>query len=163
MLKQLDESDLDNDTKHKIFASFYVDDQIWSVDTMAQLLEQRKLSTDIFFKAGMNLRQWNTNCPEARPIFQKTEKDELSTSETVLGLRWDLLNDTISINTERVKGLIGKTPKTKRIFWKFISKLYDPLGLLAPYTVKAKLLTRLVSSVCKGWDSRLPKDQSPYK
>ena len=158
MLKQLEESNIDKETKDKIFASFYVDDQIWSVDTLSELLEQRELSTSIFAKAGMNLRQWNTNCQEARPIFEQIEKNELPTSETVLGLRWDIKNDTLSINTERIKELIGKTPKSKRVFWKFISKLYDPMGLLAPYTVKAKFLTRTVSSLCKGWDSKLPKD-----
>ena len=158
MLKQLDESDLDKDTKDKIFSSFYVDDQVWSVDNLDQLLQQRQLSIDIFAKAGMNLRQWNTNCADARDLLQKNEKEELPTSETVLGLRWNTITDTLSINTERILELIGKSPKTKRNFWKFISKLYDPLGLLAPYTVKAKFLTRVVSSVCKGWDSRLPKD-----
>ena len=158
MLKQLDESDLDKETKDKIFSSFYVDDQVWSVDNLTQLLEQREVSINIFSKAGMNLRQWNTNCSEARSLFEKNEENELPTSETVLGLRWDVLKDTISINSERVLELIGKTPTTKRVFWKFISKLYDPLGLLAPYTIKAKLLTRVVSSLCKGWDSRLPKD-----
>ena len=158
MLKQLDESDLDKDTKDKIFSSFYVDDQVWSVDDLEQLLQHRELSTNIFAKAGMKLRQWNTNCLEARPLFQENEENELPLSETVLGLRWDTIRDTISINTDRVLELIGKTPKTKRVFWRFISKLYDPLGLLAPYTVKAKFLTRTVSSLCKGWDSRLPKD-----
>ena len=158
MLKQLDESNLDKETKDEIFASFYVDDQVWSVDTVAQLLEHRDLSTSTFSKAGMKLRQWNTNCSEARPLFQQTEENELPTSETVLGLCWDTMKDTISINANRLKDLVGKAPKTKRAFWKFVSKLYDPLGLLAPYTIKAKLLTRVVSSLCKGWDSRLPKD-----
>ena len=39
-----------------------------------------------------------------------------------------------------------------------MAQLYDPLGLLSPYTAKAKFLVRAAAETCKGWDSKLPKD-----
>ena len=156
--KHLGDSSLEEDLMFQILASFYVDDNIWSTDSFDDLIKRVQSSTITFNEAGMDLRDWNSNNSDARKRFSENREDDLPTSETVLGLRWNLETDNISINVERILDLVGQIPKTKRKFWRFISKLYDPLGLLAPYTVIAKLLCRLVSSSCKGWDSILPKD-----
>ena len=157
--KHLTTSNIDEELVQQILAAFYVDDNIWSVQTIEELLDRFEVTLAEFLKAGMKLRQWNANSEEARALFRKLG-DETPEMETVLGLKWDVKTDLISINADRISALIGKQPKTKRQFWSFVAQVYDPLGLLAPYTTLAKLLTREVSAVCKGWDSKLPKELS---
>lgn len=157
--KHLESSDLDENLVHQILTAFYVDDNVWSVDTLRELFHRYETMLKTFRVAGMELTQWDANDFTARELFRK-RGDDPPEVETVLGLMWDVMEDIICINTERIKDLVGKEPKTKRQFWSFVAQLYDPLGLLSPYTTLAKLLTREVSTVCKGWNSKLPKDLS---
>ena len=157
--KHLNSSTVDKQLVHQILAAFYVDDNIWSVKTHEELLQRSDITLKEFLKAGMKLRQWNSNSDEAREIFRK-QGDDTPDKEMILGLKWDVRTDLVSINADRISSLIGKQPKTKRQFWSFVAQVYDPLGFLAPYTTLAKLLTREVSAVCKGWDSKLPQDLS---
>lgn len=158
MLKQLSASDMDDDLRDRILASFYVDDAVFSERTLSGLLDRKTQSVDSFKDAGMLLRDWTSNDPEARTLFSKEEDRELPEQESVLGLLWDLPSDTIGVNDQRILGLIGKRPKTKRTLWSFINKLHDPLGLVSPYTKTAKHLTREASITCKGWDNKLTDD-----
>ena len=154
--KHLETSNLNDELTQAILAAFYVDDQVTSTSSLEKLLDWREKAVKVFWGAGMNLRQWNSNSEEARNKFQNFEPEVLPLEETVLGLRWDLVTDMLTINEERVCQLLGKLPKTKRNLWSFVSKLYDPIGFLAPFTLIAKLLTRNASEICKGWDSKLP-------
>ena len=149
-------SDMDEETRDQIISSFYVDDSVYSEKTLDLLMHKKSTSTEAFKQAGMPLREWNSNDPEARKSFSKVENRELPEDETVLGLFWDLRSDTIGVNHRRVLNLMGKVPKTKRSLWSFVHSLYDPLGLIAPYTIQAKFLTSEVSKHVKGWDSKIP-------
>lgn len=157
--KHLRESGVDEKLVEEILAAFYMDDNIWSVKTLEELMKRYDVIMTEFLKAGMKLRDWSSNSEEARAYF-RSRGDETPEIETVLGLKWNVKTDLISVNADRISNLIGKQPKTKRQFWSFVAQVYDPLGMLAPYTTLAKLLTREVSAVCKGWDSKLPQELS---
>ena len=49
---------------------------------------------------------------------------------------------------------------TKRVVWRIVQSQYDPLGLLAPYTVKLKMVMRELCSeegaAKRGWDDIAP-------
>ena len=152
---------LDDETRDQILSSFYVDDTVYSEKTLKDLFLRRSSSVEAFGEAGMPLRDWNSNDSEARAFFSKEEDDrELPEEETVLGLVWDLKTDTIGVNDQRALQLLGKLPKTKRMVWRFVHKLYDPLGLIAPYTLQSKILANEVAKTVKGWDSRVPPELS---
>ena len=157
--KHLESSQVDKRLVEQILLAFYVDDNIFSVDTLKELFSRQQLTRTEFAKANMNVRQWNANEESARDKFRE-DGDDPPEQETVLGLRWDVMTDCISINAERIESLIGRLPKSKRMFWSFVAQVFDPLGLACPFTTLAKLLTREVSKVCKQWDSRLPRDLS---
>ena len=150
---------LDDETRDQILSSFYVDDSVSSEKTLEDLLRRRSNSIDAFKEAGMPLRDWNSNDPDARDLFSTEENGrELPKEESVLGMYWNMITDTIGVNDERALELLGKLPKTKRIVWRFLHKLYDPLGLIAPYTLYSKILEREVSKQVKGWDTKIPAE-----
>ena len=49
---------------------------------------------------------------------------------------------------------------TKRIFLSRIAILFDPLGLLAPFLIRAKILMQEVWLNGLDWDERLPQELS---
>ena len=74
----------------------------------------------------------------------------------ILGLRWNNADDTISFQnnlpTEKIEKL------TKRDVLQQSSKIFDPMGMLSPVTVRAKLLMQTLWKEKFGWDQPLPND-----
>ena len=58
----------------------------------------------------------------------------------VLGLKWDHVKDTLVVS----RGLDRPLDKaiTQRTVLSFVSSVFDPIGLVAQYTVKARLLLK---------------------
>ena len=156
--KHLSEKGVDEKTKQNFVASIYVDDSVWSESSLKNLYERKDLYTKMFREAGMNFRDWTSNHPEARKIFGDAENKIPPTEEKVLGMRWNVETDTININPDKVKDLLGKKLKTKRHLWKLVPSIYDPMGLLSPYVVKGKEIVSEACEVVKGWDSNLPQN-----
>ena len=98
----------------------------------------------------------------------------------VLGLIWNTEKDEfqvdIKVNFSGKRGGVNTAPDvdldenladkdlqqtvTKRLVWRIAQSQYDPLGLLAPYTVKLKAVIRELCSkegaAKRGWDDIAP-------
>ena len=61
-------------------------------------------------------------------------------SSHVLGLKWDHVKDTLVVS--RVVDCPLDKAITQRTVLSFLSSVFDPIGLVAPYTVKARLLLK---------------------
>ena len=161
--KHLASSGLSPEKQHDIFRSFYVDDNVMGTNTLEELVDLKSSMVDLFEEAGMTLTQFNSNHPEMRSILSQSEP-ELPKKEPVLGVLWDLIEDTLSINMESDILPLGpgksKTVKahknTKRGVYSRIGQTYDPLGLLSPFIFMGKLILRDICDHVKGWDSKLP-------
>jgi len=78
-------------------------------------------------------------------------KDEpLKTLELLWNQKTDLLQ--YSIKDAESNGI------TKRIVLLEISKIYDPLGLLGPIIIVAKIIMQQLWSLNIGWDESLPQE-----
>ena len=53
---------------------------------------------------------------------------------------------------------MDEIPLTKRIAISQINAIYDPLGLLAPLTIRYKLTLQKLNSLSLGWDEVLPDE-----
>ena len=65
-------------------------------------------------------------------------------SSHVLGLKWDHVNDTLVVS----RGVDRPLDKaiTQRTVLSFVFSVFDPIGLVAPYTVKARLLLKYLAN-----------------
>ncbi|XP_076382764.1 uncharacterized protein LOC143260624 [Megalopta genalis] len=121
---------------------FYVDDALTGASTIQEALTLRNELTQLLHSAGLNIRQWASNDQELlsglpdQNINQKLHLGESSTIKT-LGIVWDSAEDSI---TYTVKPLTHASRVTKRSISSEIAKIYDPLGLLGPIIIVAKLL-----------------------
>ena len=93
------------------------------------------------------------------------EKDEVSTenntfslteskNQAVLGLIWHARKDEFRIAVS----IVDHQQVTKRLVLSVISRLFDPLGWVAPIVVVAKILMQELWLRKLAWDEELPSD-----
>lgn len=108
----------------------------------------------ILATAGMELRKWNSNISEL--LLNSENEVPLTSKEKVktLGIRWNSHEDTF-----KFKVTIPSGPcKSKRSILSVIAQIYDPLGLIGPVIVKAKLFMRRLWKLSVNWDDKLPSE-----
>ena len=74
----------------------------------------------------------------------------------MLELKWDHNNDVLVVN----RGTSSTVTKslTQRLVLSIISKVFDPIGLVAPFSVAARLLLKDIWRVSgQHWDEKLSK------
>ena len=145
-----------------ILKSTYMDDSIDSVpDEEVAVQLHQELST-VWSKAGMHARKWLSNSnfvmknipTEDRAQKVDLDKSDLPSTKT-LGMLWNAKED---IFTYRYNANMDYNKLAKRIFLKKIASLFDPLGFLAPYVVRAKMLLQQIGTSGIDWDNTL-RDQ----
>lgn len=145
---------------HTIRTQFYVDDFFGGAQIPAEAGEIAKKLTATLKKYGMNLTKWHSNSKE---FFELTHQNETPTKiemklegmQKALGISWSPSDDTFRFHT-----LLPPTPKrfTKRELCSDVMKIFDPLGWLAPFVIKAKIILQHVWLIPGlDWDDKLPE------
>uniref|UniRef100_UPI001439C39A uncharacterized protein LOC117162199 n=1 Tax=Bombus vancouverensis nearcticus TaxID=2705178 RepID=UPI001439C39A len=137
---------------------FYVDDALTGAETKDEALTLRTDLTNLLQLAGLNIRKWASNDNDllhGLSLEETNHQHFLGDSQTLktLGVFWNSSDDSILYSVE-----VKPTPSrvTKRIISSEIAKIYDPLGLLAPVIVRAKMLLQRIWSSKIDWDESLP-------
>ena len=74
-----------------------------------------------------------------------------------LGFKWDHNNDTLVVSTGTNSTITNRL--TQRLVLSLLSKLYNSIGLVAPFTVGARLILKDIWRVNgQSWDNELPRD-----
>ncbi|XP_068158453.1 uncharacterized protein [Drosophila tropicalis] len=129
---------------------FYVDDVLTGSNSEEELIQNQKELIQLMSCANLELGKWVSNTP--RIPTEGTDSTQ-SSPVKVLGLYWQPGLDTLSYNV----GLKGNVYCTKRQVLSDVSRIFDPLGLLAPIVVQFKILFQQLWLLDLGWDDKLPK------
>jgi hypothetical protein len=139
-----------------IHEDFYVDDVLTGANTLQETIQLRNDLVTILKRGCFGLSKWASNSPEI--LLDNTAGDSLvplerkTTESKTLGLLWDTNRDCF-----RYSSHLPATKKvTKRSILSISSQIFDPLGLLSPVTVKAKMLMQKLWSLKLGWDESVP-------
>ena len=145
-----------------ILKSTYMDDSMDSVISEAEGVKLYKELCELWSKAGMKTHKWLSNSTvvmEEIPLEDRVSKLRLDDnnlfSTKVLGVLWMASEDYFMFDSK-----LGSHEErfTKRTFLKNIATLFDPLGFLSPFTVRAKVLMQEIWIVGVEWDSFLPEE-----
>lgn len=139
---------------------FYVDDLITSLPSADGAVKLAKELIALCRKGGFRLTKWTSNSREvlaALPPAELASKDfnlelENLPVERVLGMQWDTEADNLVFRT-----VMKEAPLTKRGALTIAASVYDPLGLQAPFTLRAKLLIQELWRLKVGWDDPMPE------
>ena len=132
-----------------------------TVDTDAGIELYQQLNK-LWHTAGMHARKWMSNSKEVLAVIppedRATEIDfdngQLPSVKT-LGIVWKAEEDAFSFTSVTH----GRSEKyTKRSFLSMVASLFDPMGMLAPFVIRAKVLLQEVWLVGQAWDDELPEE-----
>lgn len=143
-------------------SDFYVDDCMSGADSVEEAIHLKAELLGIMKAGGLRLLKWSSNSME---LLQSLPKEYLESRSSLqideddsikaLGVHWHPGADTFSY---RVKVCDVETKaKTKRQMLSEICKLFDPLGLLAPVIITAKVLMQQLWLTGCSWDDDLPE------
>ncbi|XP_046391592.1 uncharacterized protein LOC124159726 [Ischnura elegans] len=141
----------------------YVDDIFSGAD---ELLMAQRIATQLvklLACAGIELDKWAVNHPALlqRRASQRRECEQeksIDSKEPIktLGLIWEPTADLFGFNLRVTE--IHTMALTKRTVLSKMTRLFDPLGWVAPVTVVAKILMQDMWILKIGWDTPLPTD-----
>ena len=139
------------------------------VDDLLKSVKNRKIAQrlireieEILNDGGFKIKHWIISGEHEDSVDEDDGVKIVDVEEGgVLGMLWKPRSDLVCFNV-RSDSKAPVTPLTKRSALSHVSKIYDPLGLLSPFTLRAKLLMREVSMLVNSagvssWDLPLPK------
>eukprot|EP00112_Aurelia_sp_Birch-Aquarium-sp1_P001995 Seg1219.7 transcript_id=Seg1219.7/GoldUCD/mRNA.D3Y31 product="hypothetical protein" protein_id=Seg1219.7/GoldUCD/D3Y31 len=144
--------------------NFYVGGLLKSVKDTQSAIKMYKEVTEMLSHGGFHLTKWTSNKREVLEVIPDSElskelknldfeKDTLPT-ERALGLQW---------NTEKCKGQynIGfkDKPDTRRGILSIVSSVYDPLGFVSPFLLRAKMILHQLCRKKLAWDDPAPEEK----
>jgi len=145
-----------------ILRDFYVDDLITGTNTVQEAVTLKNEITQILSEYGFNLRKWVSNNCEVVSKINCENNDKYYVHENefkkALGLVWHAKLDFLTYTVKDMDLSGSNQSLTKRSILSNISSIFDPLGLMSPIIIRAKLLIQLLWQLKKGWDEPLPQN-----
>ena len=148
-----------------VLENFYMDDYLDSVESPEKAINRSEELVHLLHLGGFKLTKFVSNVPDLADRIddspQSTEPKVIFScqedSSHVLVLKWDHTNDTLVVS--RGTSCAITKSLTQRLVLSLVSKVFDPIGLVAPFTVGARLLLKDIWRVTgQQWDDELPQD-----
>lgn len=149
------------DVTEKLLNAFYVDDCLVSTVGEEEAVMLRHDLVSICSKGGFKLTKWRSNkctvmdtIPEEQRAQCRKNLDlahDVFPVERVLGVQWCFQSDAFKFRIE-----VQEKPVTRRGILSVISSIYDPLGILSPVILSAKIILQRLCRKNLGWDDIVP-------
>ena len=144
----------------------YMDDMLMTSESLTDLEMIARESMSLFESRGFKLRKWVAN-GLSKSILSNIPQSELGSSIReidlgshpmpdcrALGVVWDVENDCLKVCRNSALSEVS----TRRKMLRMLASHFDPLGILAPFLLKGKLILQKVTLSGIGWDDDLPGD-----
>ncbi|XP_063378248.1 uncharacterized protein LOC134665279 isoform X1 [Cydia fagiglandana] len=159
-LNQLAKECADEEVSRTILEDCYVDDLITGNNDKHALIDICEKVTDVLQSGCFPLRKWVFNFDVSQFSSSKITSRELCLGDNcqskTLGLGWT--NNTDEFHYTAKIQQDNNEPITKRKILSVISQMYDPLGLLSPAIIIAKILLQKLWLCRFDWDSEVPEE-----
>lgn len=158
-LVQLGQQCTDKTVRETILHDFYVDDYISGHDDKNTLIHICQQVIQTLKDAHFHLRKWRSNTPTIlNSIINKNITDELVNLKTedyakTLGLLWSCKKDKLRFSINKFS---NEKITNKRTVLSTIAQVFDPLGLINPCMLQAKLILQTLWAKKITWDDQLP-------
>ncbi|XP_038117973.1 uncharacterized protein LOC6051048 [Culex quinquefasciatus] len=146
---------------------FYVDDLLSGAATIDNGIALVEELVDLLDTVGFTLRKWTSNSseiletipPELRDERNILELDSSSSFVKTLGLIWEPSTDSFRFKAPKWK---SESPITKKVVLSDTASIFDPVGLIGPVVVQAKIFIQKLWQEKYGWDQTLAEDHRNY-
>lgn len=144
----------------------YVDDVISGGDDVPAVQKLQRELSEMMRSGGFELKKWASNVSEVLEMVPESDRElklpvELNSNDTIkaLGIIWNPATDSFHFKSS-LESTESRKPHTKRTALSTIAKLFDPIGLIAPIIVVAKIFLKRVwmNVPALDWDDSLPSE-----
>ncbi|KRZ25661.1 hypothetical protein T4C_598 [Trichinella pseudospiralis] len=139
----------------EMLKNVYVDDLLFAVDDRTETMKCVKELKQLMETAGFHLTKWSSNEPSVLRSLPEEDDGSESKAKMALGIVWDSKEDIITFPVVSVTR--PDQQKTKRGMLSMIMKIFDPLGYLSPFLVKAKHWQDWIAEIPSISEIRLPR------
>lgn len=152
------------DVAQLLLGSTYVDDIVDSVEDKSTAVKLASDTDTILGKAGFKTKGWLLSGEsEVLTDLRMVSNQAPNPSTTkVLGVEWVSASDEITYSMDQQTQLFTEVMVTDRLTRRRalerVMKIYDPLGILSPFTLRAKIYLRETWSEKLGWDEVMSTD-----
>jgi len=136
ILKHLD-NNKENWVSDHVRRDIYVDNIVSGFQEESDVVKFYHDTRKLMSAANFHLRSWNFNSKILRDIASVDCVLDTDEQTKILGMRWNSDEDTLCFPLRYIPVV---EIVTKREILQHISKIYDPLGILSPVTIRTKVL-----------------------
>ena len=134
--------------------NLYMDDYLNSFPSPEIALSRSAEVVEVLRKGGFKLTKFVGNFPEIAKL--QSPDVNTCTSSHVLGLEWSHADDTLVVSRGTKQPAIATV--TQRTVLSCVAAVFDPIGLVAPFTINARLLLKSIWRLQgQQWDEPLPE------
>ena len=152
----------------ELLSNMYVDDCLTEDDSVEASVELQKSLDKMMERGEFNLTKWVSNSKEVLSHIAKQDQAhsntiDFSESESLkaLGISWNTITDSFLFNVPQSL-LKMDDPETKRSLLSIASRIFDPIGLLSPFTVKAKIPFQDLWQRGRKWEDQLDEEVATH-
>ena len=134
--------------------NLYIDDWLTGADSAEEGCKLIQEASDVMNQAAMPLAKWVSNSLAVAEVLHREFKDKFIDAESVkvLGMKWLATSDAFSFS---IASLPDGLCITKQIVLSYLSRLFDPLVIAAPYVMGIKCLFQDLWRAGFQWDVEL--------
>ncbi|XP_043469599.1 uncharacterized protein LOC122503206 [Leptopilina heterotoma] len=141
----------------------YVDDIYGGADQLEELIPIAQQTEELLNRGGFPLAKWQSNHPDLVKIIAPEQKSQQTHSfeyniTKILGLSWCTQDDCFKFTTQPTTQSTERI--TRRTILSEVAQLFDPLGFLSPFTIRAKMLLQDLWLAKLGWDDSISDEIS---
>ena len=157
-----------------VIDNMYMDDVLKSVETAQQAIQLAKELPPLHEKAGMKICKFECNDVSVMKTIPKSlhstkvdldkETGSIFDPSKVLGIIWNANTDCFqfkckfkSIDEFFVQQDVTDRVWTKSLILRFSATVYDPLGLISPFTVRSRKILQKLWQENLGWTDPIPE------
>ena len=143
------ENTFTSEVSSRIKREIYVDDYVASFSSQEDALMCKEDVRKCFADMQMHMHKFQSNVNSLNdPGYLE------SVSTRALGIVWNKQEDVLCCHVDE-KLIEVDEPLTKRLFLKYASSVWDPLGIASPYVVRGKIIMQQTWVKGMDWDSLL--------
>ena len=134
--------------------SLYVDNFLYTSSDIQKLMYIYEESIKILQDGGFNLRSWKSNHPTMLSTMERDQTllQHSASSEKILGYLYNPSEDSMALGGFQFEDQSGLT---KRQLLSNINRVFDPLSLALPVTIRGRILMKQVWLEGTDWDQQV--------
>ena len=155
IIQHIGETCTDLSVRDVLSNKFYVDNLVYCSNDASDISNMYSKITESLAGGGFGLQEWCTNSSSIGEEIKACEPSINYTEEVkMLGYVYSPLNDTVQLKNFTLDCRCN----TKRAVLSNVHAIFDPLGILSPVVLNAKLYLRKICNLKIGWDDKIPEN-----